>query len=175
MLKSKYIYLAPLKDENAKLLYEWINDRNLVLLNTAYKPVSENQHLKWFDSIRQRSDAYILGIFLNKTKELIGYCQLRPIHYIYKHAELLIRIGKTSKQNKGYGSEAIKRLLKFSFNDLNLKRIYLHVFTTNKRAIKVYGNIGFKKEGTLRKHAHVDGKYVDVIIMGILRDEYEKT
>jgi RimJ/RimL family protein N-acetyltransferase len=50
----------------------------------------------------------------------------------------------------------------------------LHVFKTNIRAIRSYEKIGFVKEGLLRKAAHIDGKYLDIVVMGILREEYAK-
>jgi RimJ/RimL family protein N-acetyltransferase len=53
-----------------------------------------------------------------------------------------------------------------------LYRIYLHVFASNQAAIRTYEKAGFRREGLLRQHAHVDGKYVDVIVMGVLRDEF---
>jgi RimJ/RimL family protein N-acetyltransferase len=62
-------------------------------------------------------------------------------------------------QGKGYGTEAVKLLLKFAFNDLNLNKVYLKVFQNNERAIKCYLKAGFVKEGLLRKESFIDGSY----------------
>jgi RimJ/RimL family protein N-acetyltransferase len=62
--------------------------------------------------------------------------------------------------------------LRFAFDDLNLERVYLHVFETNKAAIRVYEKIGFVHEGVLRKAAYINGEYLSLIVMGILKDEY---
>ena len=64
-------------------------------------------------------------------------------------------------------------LLNFAFKDLNLHRVYLHVFATNSAAIRAYEKAGFVYEGKLRSAAHIDGAYVDVVIMSVLREEYE--
>ena len=64
-------------------------------------------------------------------------------------------------------------MLKFGFKDLNLHRVYLHVFENNKIAIKLYENMKFSREGQLRDGVFIDGHYLDVVVMGILRDEYE--
>ena len=59
----------------------------------------------------------------------------------------------------------------FAYHDLNLHRVELTVFAGNEAAIRTYLGAGFVKEGILRQAAHIDGHYVDLIVMGILRDE----
>jgi RimJ/RimL family protein N-acetyltransferase len=59
----------------------------------------------------------------------------------------------------------------FGFRDLNLHRISLQVFATNKRAITTYERAGFRHEGTMRQAAFIDGRFVDVVVMGILEGE----
>jgi len=173
MLKAEHVVLTPLGIEDLPTLYLWINDREQVLFNAPYKPVHESQHRAWFEAIQQRNDVVIFGIRLLKTNKLIGSCQLHSISNIHRSAELQIRIGDIVEQDKGYGTEAVSLLLKHAFNDLNLHRVYLHVFNTNTRALHVYEKIGFEIEGMLREAVYIDGKYIDVAVMRIMRDEYE--
>jgi len=172
MLKSTHIYLSPLLQEDLSILFAWINNREQILFNSSYKPVSEIQHQEWFDSQSIKKDSFIFGIRLIEKNQLIGSCQLHSIHPIHKSAELQIRIGEPSYRRLGYGTQALKLLLYFAFYDLNLNRIFLQVFQDNIAALKVYSKIGFLKEGVLRQSAYIDGKYIDVIIMGLLRDDY---
>ena len=74
--------------------------------------------------------------------------------------------------NQGYGSDAMRLLLKYGFNSLNLNRIYLHVFDTNPRAIRAYEKVGFVHEGRLRQDIFLNGSYVDVLMMSVLRSEW---
>lgn len=171
MLKSAHVALTPLTKTDSPLLWQWINDRELVLFNSSYQPVSEPEHEAWFEAIRNRSDVFIFGIRLWETDRLIGSCQLHSINSVSRSAELQIRLGNTDEHGKGYGTEAVKLLLQFAFSDLNLHRVYLHVFATNTRAIKVYEKSGFVREGTLRQADYVDNQFVDVLVMGILREE----
>lgn len=174
MLKSEQIMLASLRNEDSPILWKWINDRDLVQFNAAYKPVSEAQHQAWFESIRQRDDVFIFGIRLLETDELIGSCQLHSVDQVSRSAELQIRLGEAAARGKGFGTEAVRLLLKFAFTDLNLNRVYLHVFDSNTRAIQVYEKNGFSREGVLRQAAYIDGRFVDVVVMGVLREEYVK-
>ena len=83
-----------------------------------------------------------------------------------------IRLGEAEERGHGYGTEAVRLLLDFAFKDLNLHRVYLRVFVTNEAALRVYEKVGFVREGVLREAAYIDGKYVDVAVLGILRDEH---
>jgi RimJ/RimL family protein N-acetyltransferase len=172
ILKSAHVTLAALRPEDSPTLFQWINDRELVLFNSAYRPVSQGEHDAWFESIRERSDVFIFGIRLCETDQLIGSCQLHSINSISRSAELQIRLGVSNERGKGYGTEAVKLLLQFAFSELNLHRVYLHVFATNPRAIQVYEKCGFVREGLLREAAFIDDRFVDVLVMGILREEY---
>jgi RimJ/RimL family protein N-acetyltransferase len=153
-------------------LFNWINDREQVLNNSAYRPIHENQHHAWFNAIQQRQDTVIFGIRRCDSDRLIGSCQLHNIHPVYRNAELQIRIGEVAERGQGFGTEAVRMLLDFAFKDLNLHRVYLHVFASNAAAIRAYEKAGFHREGLLRQHAHIDGNYVDVVPMGILREEF---
>jgi len=174
MLDSSNIQLKEISQGDLPKIFEWINDRETVLYNAPYKPISDIQHKTWFENIQNRNDIFIFGIYETKTDKIIGTCQLHSINWIHRNAELQIRLGNKDNRGKGYGSEVVRLLLDFAFRDLNLYRVFLYVFETNANAIHVYEKAGFKKEGLLRKAAHIDGKYVDVIFMGILREEYEK-
>ncbi len=172
MLTSARLRLTPLQAEDKDSLFAWINERESVLFNAPYKPIAQDQHQKWFDSIQSRNDCVIFGIRVIETNHLIGSCQLHSIHAIHRSAELQIRIGEVEFRGRGFGTEATLLLLHFAFKDLNLQRVYLHVFATNERAVQMYRKIGFIVEGTLRRAVYIDGEYVDMLIMGILREDY---
>jgi RimJ/RimL family protein N-acetyltransferase len=172
MLKSENIRLVPLAKADSPVLFKWINDRELVLASAPYRPVAEVQHNAWFESILQRNDVVVFAIRLLKSNKLIGSCQLHSIHVVHRTAELQIRIGEQSESRRGYGTKAVRLLLKFAFYDLNLNRVCVHVFRTNAAAIRAYEKAGFVQEGILRSAAHIDGRYIDVLVMGILREEF---
>ncbi len=169
MIKGKDIYLSPVEPEEIQLLLGWINDRETVHYNTYYMPVSKIQQKGWYEKMMKSDDVFLFGIRKKRSGKLIGTCQLCGVNMIDRNAELRIRIGDTKERGKSYGTQASSLLLDFGFNDLNLNKIYLHVFADNARAIASYQKLGFRHEGTMKKHAHVNGKYTDVKIMSIFR------
>lgn len=165
------VTLSAITRGDAPSLFKWINDRDLVRFNTAYRPVHEVSHREWVAGLPGRRDLVAFAIRMAKGGKLIGVCQLTGINPVSRSAELQIRLGEAAARGKGLGLEAVRLLTAFGFRDLNLHRIALQVFATNTRAIKTYEAAGFRHEGTLRDAAFIDGRFVDVRVMAMLVDE----
>ena len=104
--------------------------------------------------------------------QLIGQCALFRFNHVAHHAELGITIGDKAYWGRGYGSDAISLLIDYGFRHHNLHRIYLSVNGNNDRAIGAYKRCGFVEEGCLREHAWSNGRYIDLLYMGILQSEW---
>jgi RimJ/RimL family protein N-acetyltransferase len=66
----------------------------------------------------------------------------------------------------------MQTLLRYGFQQLNLHRIYLRVFSENQRAVHLYEKLGFQQEGRWRQAEFRSGRYHDILWMGLLRDEW---
>lgn len=166
------VKLRSLKEDDIWKLHKWINDPEIIKFTNYYRPISEMEQRKWFNSIPEISNNNsIFGIELLENNELIGFCGLHDINYIHSRAELRIKIGESRYWNQGYGKEALLSLIDHGFNDLNLHRIWLTVIYSNVNAIKLYEKLGFKKEGTLKDNMFIKGEYVDTIVMGLIREK----
>lgn len=102
----------------------------------------------------------------------IGGCGFNRLDWKNRNCEIGIFIGDEEYQNKGFGTDAMKILIRLCFNQLNLYKVGLNVLSYNERALKVYRRLGFKEEGRLRQERFFDGAYHDLIIMGLLREEW---
>lgn len=171
-LLGERVCLTPVLEADLPMLYEWIGERSLVVLNGPYHPVGEAEHRAWFEAVQERTDLHLFAIRLLEDGELIGSCQLHGVSPVHRSAELQIRIGAGDRLEKGFGTEAVRLLLSFAFMDLNLERVYLHVRADNGRAVRAYQKAGFAREGVLRRAAFIDGEYRDIVVMGILREEF---
>jgi RimJ/RimL family protein N-acetyltransferase len=69
----------------------------------------------------------------------------------------------------------VQLLLRHAFLDLNLNRVGLEVLADNEQAIRLYERVGFRTEGRLRSHVCKEGRFKDVLVMGILRAEFKTT
>ncbi|KAI6803032.1 hypothetical protein KC327_g15774 [Hortaea werneckii] len=103
----------------------------------------------------------------------IGLTALEPRMQQHRHAEIGINIARTH-QNHGYGSEAIRWVLEWGFRFGNLHRIQLGAFEWNPGAIRLYERLGFVLESRKREHLWVDGRYWDLIELGMLEHEWRQ-
>jgi RimJ/RimL family protein N-acetyltransferase len=108
-----------------------------------------------------------------ETWKLIGNCGFFNYDQRNANAEFGIMIGEKSYWNKGYGTEAVRLLVKHGFQTVNLNRIYLRVLENNLRAIRAYEKAGFTHEGRQRQADFRDGRYIDLLVMSTLRSEFQ--
>ena len=114
-----------------------------------------------------------LAITDNATGEFLGFVHLEDIKRPHSRAEFGISIHSPDNQSKGYGTDATRVILWVAFNILGLHSIYLDTMEDNKRAIRTYEKVGFKQVGLLRETEFIDGAYKGLLVMDILRREFE--
>ena len=163
-------YLAPLTDADSDQLFDWINDRDLVVLSAPFRPVHQPDHDAWFRDIRSRKDVAIFGIRRTADQRLVGSCQLHSIDTVQGSAELQIRIGVASARGMGIGTAACRALLRHAFDDLNLRRRALACSRhqprreTSLRKGRLYG-----ARASTRDAVFIDGQSRDLVTMSITR------
>lgn len=164
-------YLSPLESSDAGNVAEWLNDLKVQMnFDVVYNLTAEEER---YYIPEARKVSRIFGIVDLKTDKLIGVTGLHEIDHISRHAMLGIYIGDTEYRNSGYGTEAVKLILDFGFNMLNLHNIALFVAEFNKRAVKVYEKCGFKHAGVKRQSKIFGDEKYDMLMMDILSGEYK--
>jgi len=151
----------------------WFGDPQVREFLTLYCPISTAEEEQWFE--RQLEDKST-EMFAIETAEgvHIGNISLHRIHWQYRHAELGIVIGERDYWSQGYGSDAIRTLLRLVFEEMNLHRIYLRVRDDNARGLRAYEKCGFRHEGRLREAIYSNGQYYDEVWMGVLKREFQE-
>ncbi len=171
-LVGSRLYLSPMNAEDAPIYVKWLNDRTVSEnLGLDTKVTTLEGERKW---LQQNQNAYNFAIVLKEKDELIGNISFNEVDLIHRNATLGVFIGDEVNRGKGYGKEAIKLILEYGFNNLNLNNIMLKVYAFNKRAIKVYESLGFKTFGVRHKSHYFKGKFYDEIQMEILKEEYNE-
>lgn len=175
MLIGEKVRLRGLEEQDIELAHEYMNDPDVVLnLWTGIPyPVTLEQERAWFQSQKESKDnTYNFAIETLEEGLYIGGCGINNLDWKNGVAIVGIMIGHKDYRGKGYGTDAMKVLIDFIFNQINVNKVQLHVFAFNERAIKSYKKCGFKEEGRIRQRIFRNGKYHDEIVMGILREEY---
>lgn len=112
------------------------------------------------------------GLAMRSDDRVIGTCTLAAIDEPNRRAELGFALGR-DHWGKGYMAEALKALLDYAFETLNLRRLEADVDPRNKGSIRTLERLGFQREGLLRERWDVNGEIQDSLMYGLLRGEWE--
>lgn len=156
-------------EEHIAQYYAWRNDPEVAVFDQSsfLRPMSFTEVEEW-SAIMVNGLTFM--VFDGETA--IGTCAFMNHDSRNNHAELAIVIGNKNYWSKGFGTEIMKQLMDWGFEGMNLNRLYLHVFAFNERAINLYKKMGFVLEGTKREMLYRHGKYQDVHVFGMLKQEY---
>ena len=162
VFESDNIEYVNLSEELVSDYLEMVNDFENVrrYISKDLVKFSYESELAWVKKKLDNKDL-CFSMIEKSTKKFIGNIELMDVHE--KQAELGIAI-TASMQGKGYGSEAIRSLLRYAFKQLELEYIYLNVYKINQRAMSCYEKVGFKRYDYDNEHT---------IYMKIKRENYE--
>ena len=173
-LIGERIYLSPRNTEEVEKFTEWLNDFQVTDYTgrSAYITTLEGEKKYFVENNEKNYNFFIVTLDNDK---LIGTVGLENYDAINRTATLGIFIGDKEYRSQGYGTEAIKLILDYGFNYLNLNNINLFLISSNDRALICYQKCGFKEYGRRRKCKFVNGKYYDNIEMDILSEEFKES
>ena len=179
MLKGKKVSLRILEERDAEILQKWYMDKDFRQAYDAYESIALDSIL---DEIAEsqvsiydpRSTKLTFLVLRERDDKPIGVCCLRNIDRMNGNAEMLLGIGETDMRLAGYGLDLLIVLLDFAYYELGLQKTYIRVLESQAYGLKNALKFGYKPEGHLRNQAFVDGKYVNVFFLGMLKSDYEK-
>jgi len=153
----------------------WINDREVTRFLSVRYELSSAAEEGWLRELASKPMSYERPFFAIATKDdvHIGNVNLFAVVPEDRKCELGIMIGEKAYWSQGYGTDALRTIVRFAFEEMNLNRVQLHVFAYNDRAFAAYRKAGFVEEGRRRQAHYADGAYHDAIVMSVLRDEWQ--
>ncbi|MFH2037468.1 MAG: GNAT family protein [Candidatus Zixiibacteriota bacterium] len=111
---------------------------------------------------------------VDKDDNLIGAIMFFKSFLFMEGYEIAYRIINPENRGKGYMSEALQLFVSYLFKVRPINRFYLRIFPDNKPSRRIAEKCGFIHEGTLRQAMFHEGNYIDCVIYGIIREDWEK-
>ena len=173
MIVGEKVILRAIEPSDVRQLWEWTQDEELMRLRDFPAPPTSlaAAQKEYEESLGGCCNCLRLAV-TTVSGELIGESALRSVDQRVGSADFTIAIGNKTYWGQGYGTDATRALAKYAFEQMHLHRITLYVHASNTRAIRVYEKCGFKHEGRLRQAEYLDGEYSDVLVMGLLREDF---
>lgn len=175
MINGTTIYLRPMEISDVKFKVNWVNSEEVrkTLAFIDY-PVSQLATEAWLRKIATDDKRKDFMICLRETNEPIGFCGIKNIDLINQKAESYLAIGDHNYWGKGLGYETKKVLLDYSFDHLNLNKVYSYHQADNAAMIKINLKLGARQEGLLREDMRVNGEMKDMVIISVLQKDYRE-
>ena len=174
ILQGKRVRLRPIADEDLPLFARWLNDPEVrYWLSMADGPdLTLESEEEWYEEMRA-DPATVVWCIETEDGQPIGNLGLHGIDETQGRATFGISIGEKAYWGRGYGTEAIRQVLSYGFREMDLRRIALGTDEDNARGIRCYEKCGFTREGLLRAHRLRQGRPVNMMVMAVLREEFE--
>lgn len=172
-LSGEKIFLATLEKEHCRQLCEDFQYDFDALTEPLHIGHSSTKGDAWFEEIQrdQGSKHVRVGIFLHDGT-VLGDVALQDIEWKNRSCSLGLGIAKLENRGRGYGTEAVKLLVDYGFNNLGLERICANTLEQNIGAQRSLEKLGFILEGRERKAEYFAGRKWDRLNYAILREEF---
>ncbi len=174
MIYGERVYLRLMEEKDIALKVKWINDPEIrETLISDYISIASTK--EWFNKSITDSQRKDFIICSKDNNQAIGFTSLKAIDYINSRAEITMCLGEKKYWGKGLAKETRILILEYAFFELGLNKVYTENWVGNEKIIGLNQGLGFKIEGKLRSDIFFKGEFRDMVIMGILKDEWIKS
>ena len=167
--------LRELRKTDMPKINEWRNDSELIAyLGASFRYINLDVEYLWYENYMSNRNNTVRCVIVDAADDenALGLVSLTDINTINQTADFHIMIGDTANRGKGIGQFATNEMLNHAFNNLNLHRVELEVLESNLHARNLYKKVGFVQEGIKRQSIYKNGRFVDMITMAILKEDF---
>jgi RimJ/RimL family protein N-acetyltransferase len=173
-IEGNVIYCRGLRQEDSVAMSNWLNDDDVTrLLYQGLRPMSAAAVWDIWSREQADNNTFPLAVCRKQDGAFVGTTGLYDLQWVMRSASFRVFIGDKGSWDRGIGTECARLMVRYGFEKLNLNRVWLGVNAANERAVRAYEKAGFVREGVLRQEQFRNGRYYDVVRMGVLRDEYK--
>lgn len=175
ILKGKFVTLRPIEEEDLEFIRTMLNDpwMESMIVGWSYA-ISKKDQKQWYSNFKN-SDNQLRFIIETDADGVVGFTGLKNIDWKNGTAEGGgMRVAKRENMSRGIATDAYMTLLRYAFYELRLHRINGSVLGHNPASIRATAKVGFKQEGIVRECIYKNGIYHDMILLGVLKSDYDE-
>ncbi len=164
------VKVQPISESDLALRTRWLNDDRVNTFQFLAGPVTLESTTSWYHRVKNNKVRCDFA-FRDPFGRCLGMAGLTSINPANANAEFYIFINPDF-HSRGFGKAVTEWMLFYAFRVRKLLKVYLYVDPRNIRAVRLYENLHFSREGTLRKHRSKAGVFFDMHVYGILKEEW---
>lgn len=175
LIKGKFVTLRAVEWEDIEMMRQQANDPWFESMVVGWNfPRSKKEQEEWFSHYQNSSDSVRVVIDTEEMKS-VGLTGLLHIDWKNGSADSAgMRIFSTDFRKKGVGTDSYLALQRYAFEELRLNRINASCLVYNIASVKTMTKAGFIQEGMKRQAVYKNGKYIDMILFGVTKEDYLK-
>lgn len=171
-IRGKKVTLRAMEKKDGPLLVEIFNDPEIENLVVGWSfPLSEFAQEKWLENHYQDQNNFRF-IIEDEEGQAVGVATLVEIDWKNRSATHGIKIVQQANRGRGIGTDAVMAIMRYAFDELQLNRLDGSWFPENIASKNMYMKCGWKEEGIKKQCVFKRGKYRDLILTGILAQDY---
>ena len=171
-ITGKNIVLRPLGKTDIENRVRWFNDPDIRKTLIISEHFELEKTIRWFEKLQNDGTRAELAIE-TLQKVPVGIAGLAGIDSVHRTAEIYLVIGQKEFWGKGVMLEAECLLIDWAFNSLGLEKIWAVARPENIASVITMKKMGFQIEDALRSEKLVDGKRIDILHLGLLRNDFK--
>jgi len=176
-IEGDSINFMPINLEHINLYLKWTNIAKVRRYARVLYPVTAEELKKFLEGQQQNGQIRKFIDFIiyhKKIQKPIGDCGLFDIDWVDRKAMVAYTIGEPDYWGKGICTEAVKLITRYGFEELNLFKLFAHIYAPNVGSYRCVEKNGYTLEATLKKDTYVEGKYLDTYIYSLFREDWIK-
>lgn len=173
-IETERLLLRAFTPDTFRLAYDFLTGEELKeLFGLADDASLEQERARYAQGISTYNRSFVnFQIYLKENNELIGSCGFHTWYLPHARAEIGYALGNDLHKGKGIMKEAMKAVIDYGFNKMDLHRIEAFISPNNIPSLKLAQHFGFQQEGLLRQHYCKDQRMEDSAVFSLLKSEY---
>lgn len=175
VLETDRLILRQITKEDAEDILTYLSDKDVMKYYglAPFHSVGEAlDEILWYQSIFEKKTGMRWGITRKGQDKVIGSCGFLNLVQQHYRSEIGFELSKDN-WGQGIASEALEAVIKYGFEQMNLQRIQALIEPPNLSSQKLVERKGFIKEGLLRNYEFTNGKFDDLLMYSLLKQDFE--
>lgn len=172
IIYGEKITLRAVEASDNDMLLSLINDPETeMMIGGSSWPISLADQLSWFEKQEKTQDILRCIVVAKEKGIAVGTVILSDINQKNGTAQIHIKMSKDGGRGKGYGTDAIRSIVRYAFDELRLNCIYAEILSYNEISKHLFEKCGFRQDGVLRARVYKSGEYIDVMSYSVLKSD----
>ncbi len=157
--------------DDLEMIRQWRNSPEVASYMYTSDQITTEQQEAWFNRIKDDiSSRYWIIIYENTA---VGLASVTGISSLFSSCYWAFYLGNTNIRGAGIGAKVEYSVLEYVFNELRMNKLRCEVITSNEKVIQMHEKFGFRREAFYRQHVLKDGKFLDVVGLALLKNEWQ--